>query len=272
MGESRRVLLGTATDLLPVECGKRRTLLGTVELENERRARAYLKLLTIPDIAKEALCATLARRLHLPVPQPFYVYIDPVKIAGLEGQYSHANHQGIAFGVEQALYPTRRILDSTALESEIAQWSGLTNSCVFDAWIGNSDRLPKNLLFEGNDSFWLIDHDEALNQYIPPDAAVGSQLFRILSSGKPEHVLYQIREACMRFAASHIDPLNWDEIKQELVLPNVMGLEQHVDKYISMLKDRKKNLRRIVTQELGIRQLPMTFSDTEEKLKSGEDR
>ncbi len=76
----------------------------------------------------------------------------------------------------------------------------------------------------------------------------------------------------MRFAASHIDPLNWDEVKQELVLPNVMGLEQHVDKYISMLKDRKNNLRRIVTQELGIRQLPMTFSDTEEKLKSGEDK
>lgn len=46
------------------------------------RRMAYLKLLKLEDIAREALCAVLARVVGLPIKQAFYVYVDPAIVPG----------------------------------------------------------------------------------------------------------------------------------------------------------------------------------------------
>ena len=52
----------------PVRSKKKNVFLAEIQTD-EGRKDAYVKLLNIEDIAKEALCAVLARKLHLPMLQ-----------------------------------------------------------------------------------------------------------------------------------------------------------------------------------------------------------
>lgn len=118
-----KVQIATAyPDLQEVRTRKNRTLRGEIETD-QGKIRAYIKLLTIGDVAKEALCSVLARKLHLPVPQPYYVYIDPKNT----GQ-KFSNLHGIAFGSEEEILPLPRIKDPDIIKKQLLSWSELDHA------------------------------------------------------------------------------------------------------------------------------------------------
>ena len=245
------IQLGTA--IPPVEqvsTRKGRTFLADIQTENER-TRAYLKLLNIGDIAREALCATLARLLGLPIAQAYYVSVDPSYVGGqLIG-----NDQNIAFGLKQDPYYPTFPVRSGDLDRLVHEWtqSDALGCAVFDEWVFNSDRLPNNLIFDSTKVYWLIDHDETLPNGVSPDAPANSSLLRLLSSSKSEFELWKLRDRAMKWVRQY-ESTPWKRVL-ELLRPNDLpGSEAHYLRYIEFLENRVPAMHDIITTSIGIQQ------------------
>ena len=231
----------------PVQSSKGTTLKAEIATDQGRKD-AYVKLLNIDDIAREAICAVLARKLQLPMLQPYYVQVDPTII----GNYRAGNIHHIAFGLEAEEASTFRVIHHLT-EEEISGWSDVLRVAVFDEWIYNRDRIPNNLIFTGEGRFRLIDHDEALPNYVSPDACSNAQLLHHLARNKSEVELYQIRRKAFGCIEEY-QSINWDEIYNLLLPDSLPGSAPIFSRCIEFLSIRSKNMRAIITQSLGIKQ------------------
>lgn len=232
------------------------TFRADIYTEEGDRKKAYLKLLKVEDIAKEILCATLARKLHLPIKQAYYVNVDPSVVQGRRG-----NIYNLAFGLEEDIFPARH-LTSEQLSLELMKWDAVIPCAVFDEWIVNTDRLPNNLMFVSNGEYWLIDHDEAL----PRSAEIGchsnSLLLQLLSKDKTEIELYGLRRKALDFVGEYLE-IDWDEMLG-LMQCSEPGLKQsYFFGHIEFLKKRASLMSEIITQSLGIRQQEFRFNNNE---------
>ena len=244
------IQLGTAIQPVePVNSRKGRTFLADVQTDRER-TQAHLKLLNIEDVAREALCATLARKLGLPIPQAYYVYVDPSYVGGHVG-----NGQNIAFGLRKDRDCPTFSIRSADLDNLVHDWKepDLTNCAVFDEWIFNRDRLPDNLIYDGTGVYWLIDHDEALPNYALPGAPANSSLLQLLSRPMSEIELWRLRENAMKRVQQY-KKINWKEVLKLLRPDNLPGSEAHYDRHINFLRDRIPAMHDIITASIGIRQ------------------
>ncbi len=227
--------------------------------EKRERRKAFLKLLKVEDIAREILCATLARKLHLPIKQAFYVNVDPSIVEGrLQG-----NTFNVAFGIERDYFPSFHLANNQ-LEEEILNWSDALRCAVFDEWIFNPDRLPKNLMFVKNGEYWLIDHDEALPNSAKDDESANSSILQLLSKGKSELELHSIRRSAMNFVDEY-NNIDWSEIHNLVRPEELQQSDASFQKYIEFLKNRTLHMHMIITKSLGIRQQELKFSDRENR-------
>lgn len=247
----------------PVQSSKGTTLKAEISTDQGRKD-AFVKLISIEDIAREALCAVLARKLQLPMLQPYYVQVDPSVI----GDYRAGNIYNIAFGLEANEAPAFRVIHHLT-EEEISGWNDILRVAVFDEWIYNRDRIPNNLIFTGNGQFSLIDHDEAMPNYASPDACANTQLLQHLVSNKSELELHQIRRKANKYI-EQLRSINWGVI-YELLLPNSLpGSAQLFKNKIKFLSVRSENMRAIITQSLGIKQQEFYFPTPYKTVKEGE--
>ena len=246
-----------------VHPSKGTTLKAEISTDQGRRD-AYVKLISIDDIAREAICAVLARKLQLPMLQPYYVQVDPAVI----GDYRVGNIYNIAFGLEADEAPTFRVMHNLT-EEEISGWEDVLRVAVFDEWIFNRDRIPNNLIFLGEGRFRLIDHDEALPNYVSPAAFSNAQLLQHLARNKSEIELYQIRRKAIGCIEEY-QSINWDEI-YKLLLPDILpGGAPIFNKYIEFLRVRSKNMHAIITQSLGLKQQELHLPTTDKFVKKEE--
>ena len=112
-----RIQLATAyPGATPVKSGKGKTFLAELATDQGRK-EAFVKLLSVEDIAREAICAVLARKLYLPMLQPYYVSVDRVTLGG----HVPRNSINVAFGLEADILPTFRITDFQ-IEEELSKW------------------------------------------------------------------------------------------------------------------------------------------------------
>ena len=232
----------------PLDTRKGRTF--SADIWTDRgRTPAYLKLLRIEDVAREALCATLAQELRLPIFQAYYVYVDPSYV----DSRVIGNDQNTAFGLRKDPYCPMFAIRNANLESLLQQWPDAMNCAVFDEWIFNSDRLPNNLIFDSTRVYWLIDHDEALPNHASPTAPANSSLLRVLSGPKSEHERWRMRNQAMQ-RVHQFEQIEWDRVL-DLLRPNDLpGSESHYVRYINFLRDRIPAMHDIITASIGIRQ------------------
>lgn len=222
---------------------------------DDGRKPAFLKLLKTEDIAREALCAVLARKLHLPMLQPYYVQVDPSTIEGrLAG-----NLEGVAFGLQQDYFLHQRTLNEQIYE-RVLSWPEALPCAVFDEWIFNRDRLPKNLIFAENGVYWLIDHDETLPNYAAADEVAGSQILQLLARDRSEFQRYELRKKAM-FIIEQYKAINWHEI-YELVCPGVLtGGQDIYTRYIKFLRERTSYMEDVLSRSLQLRQRELNLAD-----------
>ncbi|MEX0740809.1 MAG: HipA family kinase [Pseudohongiella sp.] len=221
------------------------------------RREVFLKLLKLEDIAKEVLCAVLARMLGLPIKQAFYVQVDPAIVPGRRA----GNRLNLGFGLEREYYPAFRIANDQ-INDEIRRWPEALACGVFDEWIFNDDRLPNNLLFAENRVYWMIDHDEALPNSAQPADICYSQILHVLSDGKTEFELHKIRREAL-VVVEQLKSINWDEVLEFVCPADVAttGIGSHFEKYMSFLRQRIERMPDILTQSLGIKQLNMKLDN-----------
>jgi hypothetical protein len=203
-----------APPLEPVSSRKGTTFRAPIYDVFRTRRLAYLKLLKIEDIAREALCAVLARVVALPIAQAFYVYVDPVYVPG----HLSGNIHKLAFGLEQDHFPAFRIADDQ-IHDEIRRWDEALVCAVFDQWIFNEDRLPKNLMRASNKVFWLIDHDEALPNSAHADDVCNSQILQVLGEGKTELELHRLKREVL-YVVDRFKNINWRDVAQFVLPPD----------------------------------------------------
>ncbi len=249
-------------DMHKLDTAKGRTYLG--EIMGNTRVTAYIKMLNFADITKEALCAVLARQLGLPVPQPYYVSVD-VSFTNSGA----SNTAGIGFGLEEENAHLPRITDPERIRRDIQLWSDVLNCATFDAWIANRDRLPKNVIYNGQrDGFWMIDHDEALPSYLSSSAHANTELFKLLGENKSEIELYQIRNKALDFS-DRFNAIDWRDIRKLMREQEFPEMPQYLDAYIKNLQERAVHMTDILNGELNIRQKPLNFgnSNTDTKQK-----
>ncbi len=249
-----RIQLATAyPDATPVSSGKGATF--RVEIATDHGPKeAFIKLLSVEDIAREAICAVLARKLYLPMLQPYYVSVDRVTLGG----HLPRNSINVAFGLEADSLPNFRIA-SYGMEEDLSRWHEASRLAAFDEWIFNRDRIPNNLLFAGDGNYWLIDHDDALPEYASPSANASSQMLQLLSHNKSEIELFGIRNELRTFIAGYRS-VDWEEIL-ELVLPHELtGSVSMFNRHIDFLSARTEHLDQIFSESLGIRQRELNLS------------
>lgn len=253
-----------ATALPPVEkvaSRKGTTFRADILTEDGYRKKAYLKLLRVEDIAKEVLCATLARKFHLPIKQAYYVEADPSKVEGRQ----KGNPFNIAFGLERDYFPAFHLANDQ-IENELVAWPEALACAIFDEWIFNQDRLPNNLMFVQNGEYWLIDHDEALPNSAKVDECANSSLLQLLSKGKSEIELFGIRRSAMDIVAEY-ENTNWSDLYSLLRADQLQNSDLSFNKYIEFLKNRIPHMHSIITKSLGIRQQELSFSEMEGRNK-----
>ena len=251
----------------PVSTRKGRTFLADVQTDKER-TQAYLKLLKIEDIAREALCATLARLLGLPIAQAYYVSVDPSYVGG----QVIGNDQNVAFGLGKDRDCPTFAIRNADLDHLVHAWKepDLTNCAVFDEWIFNTDRLPNNLIFDSTNVYWLIDHEEALPNYVLPDTPANSSLLRLLSKSRSEFELWKLREKAMKRVKQYRQ-IEWDKVLELLRPDNLPGSEIHYARYIDFLRNRLPAMHGIITTSIGIQQKQLDLGNRQVRIDKSEE-
>ncbi len=247
----------------PVPSSKGATLRAEISTDQGLKD-AYIKLIDIDGVAKEALCAVLARKLQLPMLQPYYVQVDP----SIMSDYCPSNIHNIAFGIEADEISAFR-LTHLPTEDDISGWSDVLRLAVFDEWIYNRDRIPNNLIFHGKRHFRLIDHDEALPNYASPGSSANAQLLQQLARNKSELERHRIRKKALVYIDEY-KSIDWNEIHKLLLTENLPGSAQIFRKYIRFLAERSKHMHAIITESLDIKQQELNLSAPDSTVREEE--
>lgn len=164
--------------------GINETFVGLIQTTTEQH-RAYIKVLSSRQLVNELVCSTLGRAVGLPIPEGFIVQATA---ADLPESGMLAKHDGgaLIFACADVGRPSlkRRLTEmgSEFLNQLFASWKHWEEAAIFDEWIANPDRHAGNLLIEGPDKVWLIDHGHALTGPdwaavdLAPDRVVRNQI------------------------------------------------------------------------------------------------
>lgn len=173
---------GTLTSVLGgADEGIRDAVRGVVRLSGGS-VDAFVKVLDAREVLVECICALLARLRGLNVPEPLLVLVP--------GAFRSDGADRIAFGsvgvAHGNLRPWLANIGDAAVLRRLRAWVGLVPAACFDEWIANPDRHAGNILFDGKDEFWLIDHGLALATGVAPNQAVKNILFNAAVDGLGE--------------------------------------------------------------------------------------
>lgn len=151
---------------------------------DEAEYPAYVKDLDLTQLVNELVAATIGGAMALPVPDPHLV-ATPSTAGMTKGPKLTDGSGRVAFAVpDRKLPPVRQFLQCAEAipGNAIRKWKYLKHAVYFDEWIANRDRHDRNLLFDGESQFILIDHGHAFTGPswepgdLQPTAKVANQL------------------------------------------------------------------------------------------------
>jgi len=220
---------------------------------------AFIKVLPAQQIVSEVAASLLGRALKLPIPTPYLVRVTKSSLP-LSNVWNNVFNDVIAFATEQApgsqFY---RYIEAGSVGMErLRKWHMFKKTALFDEWIANGDRHRGNILFNGVDKFWLIDHSHAFTseswqpQTLNSDALVRNQLIDDMK-------LTDMGEKHLWIESAN------DESKLYVAIEsNSLGVSGHMssyasDKYIesatTFVEQRAYKVASLVKRRLGLEEL-----------------
>ena len=137
------------------------TYRGQVLLEDQSISSAIIKDLDQRQLANELFAAALADALNLPVPKAYLAAAQPQTLPAKKGP-TLPNGTRLVFASTYTHVPAVAQLylgsGAAAVREKLAEWEKIGALYAFDSWIANIDRHEGNLLFDGDNHVWLIDH------------------------------------------------------------------------------------------------------------------
>lgn len=192
---------GTLIQVLgPAGEGINNSVRGIISL-GSTRIEAHVKFVDAREILVECVCALLARQLDLDSPEPILVLANAA--------HSPTGQERLAYGSASVahgnLRPWIAKLGDPAVKRRLKAWADLIPAGCFDEWVANFDRHEGNILYDGADKFWLIDHGLAVAPNLQPNAAVNNKFFRIAVDGCAEAELLKIKPQALSVMDTYKD-------------------------------------------------------------------
>lgn len=70
----------------------------------------------------------------------------------------------------------------------LSDWPDINRAIGFDEWIANGDWHIGNILFDGANQFYLIDHNLDMRQPLSPDTPINNYLLNIKLFCTPDEI------------------------------------------------------------------------------------
>jgi hypothetical protein len=137
---------------------------------------AYAKRLTDLEFLVELMAALMGKEIGLPIPEPVVALseTDEVWFASVDMKFPDLSRH---------LFIDNNQIPNTPQNTEIfyrlANWPAIQHAIEFDEWIANKDRNIGNVLFDGKDQFYLIDHNLAMQPPFTPETPIENALLNV---------------------------------------------------------------------------------------------
>lgn len=238
---------GILTSVLsPAGDGIRGAVRGIVQV-GEGSVEAFVKVLDAREVLVECVCALLARARGLNVPEPLLVFVP--------GAFVSDKIDKVGFGsvavAHGSLRPWMTRVGNVAVLRRLRTWAGLVPAACFDEWIANPDRHVGNILFDGKDEFWLIDHGLALAANVRVDQAVANKLFAIAVEGLGEGEKLLLRSKAFGVVDSMVEQPIGSTLDD---LPRDVLNEATIGDVMAWLDDRKAHFMRLTSARIPTQQ------------------
>jgi len=243
-----------------IELGHSQIWKGHVYTSDGNTCPAYTKLIDERTLSIELVCAIIGRKLSLPIPQPFLVRVPTQTIATVTSEE-------IAFGLEAVNYPSisSTIREDRFIREAVLKWDHITRCAAFDTWIGNSDRIPHNLLFDGKNNFQMIDHGDALPSYMSVETPTHNKLLQYLKEENTGEFARQSVLKALLQEAEKFHNVNLADIHSRVVNSNRSIAPETVERILNILHSRLNYLSDIYKTQLDIRQRDFIYDTQREK-------
>ncbi len=270
MGQPPLETIGLATlsyGAQPVQEGVCETWKGTIYTSTGDPTISFVKILPNRQLISEIVCALIGRAIGLKIPRPFLVKIDKnvlpnsqIWVAGMASCFGYGSEDAGLPNFKRAIVG-QSLKNQSRLKSILQSWPDYRRVALFDELVANPDRHIGNLLFDGKDKFWLIDHSHALTgpNWTPNDLRFDAQV---------ENILLQT----IIYGLSLAEKQDWgDEAKiealayQDLDFPSLpfcgmLDVYAEVDQIqaaVAFLVERSKHFVSLACLKLGIPLLPI---------------
>ncbi len=226
------------------------TWLGTVSTA-EGFTRAYVKLLPPTQFVAESVCAWLLRNYGVPTPEPLWVLVHRRVLSGYRS-WAKGEESRVCFATNempaQSLWQEAK-RDPAAL-MRLGKWAHTLPAGIFDELVANDDREPKNILTDGRNNYWLIDHNHAFGsdqwtpEWLRDNAFPGfsNKLLEVLSKMKPGQRIKFGKEAPAHCAslAKLLKQLPLRDVSDDLRTRNAVNwfLSKRAERLAEMTKSR----------------------------------
>lgn len=238
------------------------TFRGQVLTSNNETRQAIIKDLNLIQLCNELVAHSLAREVGLPIPDCYLGLARPDVLTVTEAPVVTDGSRLVFVSVDVKVpNVTYRLKGSDAggrkaLFDQITKWGDLGHLYAFDAWIANVDRHMGNLLFGGENEFWLIDHGHCFTgpnwqvDQLDPDAEYCNRLSEWLTM----HLSFEQKKQCASKArkfGSNIDGFDATETSNSSRMINLLPLN-NVTALKVFLEKRTASVPAHASKALGV--------------------
>ncbi|RAN81688.1 hypothetical protein B5P43_08090 [Bacillus sp. SRB_336] len=142
-------------------------------------------------------------------------------------------------------------LGDAAVLRRLREWADLIPAACFDEWIANNDRHGGNILYDGKDTFWLIDHGMAIAAHLTADEAVCNLLFSAATDGLGEADLLLIKPKALGVMDDYVERSVQPVMDQ---IPPGIWAEEWLNAISGWLAARQTHLVRLADARVPTRQ------------------
>lgn len=238
------------------------TFRGQVLTSDNETRQAIIKDLNLVQLCNELVAHSLAREVGLPIPD-CYLGLASSDVLKMSKAPATTDGSRLVFVSVDVKVPnvTYRWTGSDAagrkaLLDQITKWGDLGHLYAFDAWIANVDRHGGNLLFGGENEFWLIDHGHCFTgpnwhaDQLDPDVEYRNRLSEWLTTHLSLDQKKQRASEVRKFGAD-IDGFDATETSKNSRIIELLPL-QNVNALKGFLEKRTTNVPVHASKALGV--------------------
>lgn len=256
-----------AVRLAPVELGllvsdaqalTERVWTGVIHTTTAGQRKAFIKVLPQRKLLVELLAAVVGRAHDLPIPEPFLITVQGHQLQN----FPHPKARLWAFASLDSESPSlsRLTRDAELIVRHLRRWKRVSEAIAFDSWLANPDRTTKNILLTDNgEHVALIDHEDALADWMTPEQECANELMAMVCGDADEFTrLRHLRNAHRAGLDYPNTPL--EEIRSSCHWALQFTTLEEVERLIAFLTARIQHLPNLLSAAAGVKQHTLRYA------------